>query len=121
MPCKFTALTPMLETPDIGTTINFYTGVLGFSVQNYMPDMGWASLKRDEINVMFALPNQHRNMGQPVMSGSLYIAADNVDEIWEEVKEKCMICYPIENFDYGMREFGIYDNNGYLLQFGQEL
>jgi len=29
------------------------------------------------------------------------------------------ICYPIETFEYGMREFAIYDNNGYLLQFGE--
>ncbi|MFN5228579.1 MAG: hypothetical protein ACK5Q3_18600 [Planctomycetota bacterium] len=27
----------------------------------------------------------------------------------------------LEDFDYGMREFAIYDNNGYLLQFGQSL
>jgi hypothetical protein len=26
--------------------------------------------------------------------------------------------YTIENFEYGMREFAIYDNNGYMLQFG---
>lgn len=31
------------------------------------------------------------------------------------------VCYAIENFGYGMREFGVYDNNGYLLQFGQPL
>ena len=30
-------------------------------------------------------------------------------------------CYPIEDFHYGMREFAIFDNNGYLLQFGQPL
>lgn len=26
-----------------------------------------------------------------------------------------------KNDDWGMREFAIYDNNGYLLQFGQEV
>ncbi len=26
-----------------------------------------------------------------------------------------------KNFSYGMREIGVYDNNGYLLQFGQEI
>jgi len=28
------------------------------------------------------------------------------------------VVYPIESFDYGMREFAIRDNNGYILQFG---
>jgi hypothetical protein len=36
-------------------------------------------------------------------------------------KENTKVCYPIENFEYGMREFAIYDNNGYLLQLGQEI
>jgi hypothetical protein len=31
------------------------------------------------------------------------------------------VCYGIEDFFYGMREFAIYDNNGYLLQFGQPI
>ena len=26
-----------------------------------------------------------------------------------------------EDFEHGMREFAIYDNNGYMLQFGQEI
>jgi hypothetical protein len=29
------------------------------------------------------------------------------------------VAYPLEDFHYGMREFAIYDNNGYMLQFGQ--
>jgi hypothetical protein len=27
----------------------------------------------------------------------------------------------MEDFEYGMREFAIRDNNGYILQFGQEI
>jgi hypothetical protein len=36
-------------------------------------------------------------------------------------ESRARICYPIDNFEYGMLEFAIYDNNGYLLQFGQPL
>ena len=43
------------------------------------------------------------------------------EQIWERLKDKTNVCYPIETFEYGMREFAIYDNNGYLLQFGQEI
>lgn len=31
------------------------------------------------------------------------------------------VVYPIETFAYGMREFAIRDNNGYILQFGREV
>ena len=40
--------------------------------------------------------------------------------MWWKLKDKARVCYGIEIFEYGMREFAIYDNNGYLLQFGQE-
>ena len=119
MDYKLTGLTPMLETHDMEATIKFYTEVLGFTLQNYEADWGWASFKYDAVNIMFSIPNQHHNMPKPIMSGSLYINPDNVDLVWHHLKERCLICYPIENFDYGMREFAIYDNNGYLLQFGQ--
>jgi hypothetical protein len=42
-------------------------------------------------------------------------------DILNELKDKAKICYEPETFEWGMREFGIYDNNGYLLQFGQEM
>ena len=29
---------------------------------------------------------------------------DNVDELWEKLKAEVKISYPIETFDYGMRE-----------------
>ena len=38
-----------------------------------------------------------------------------------KVKEKVKVVYPIENFEWEMREFAIYDNNGYMLQFGQDI
>ena len=38
-----------------------------------------------------------------------------------KVKDKLNICGGVEKFEDGIREFAIYDNNGYLLQFGQEI
>jgi len=46
---------------------------------------------------------------------------ENADEFWERLKNKANVSYPIEDFDHGMREFAVYDNNGYLLQFGHSL
>lgn len=40
----------------------------------------------------------------------------NVDKIWNRVAPQVKVAYEIENFDYGMREFDCYDNNGYLIQ-----
>ena len=114
-------LTPMLNTWDIMASIAFYTEVLGFECEKFSKDHGWVSLKRDKVSIMLARPNQHMGHATPVLTGSLYIKTDDVDGYWAKIKDKTRVCYPIEDFEYGMREFGVFDNNGYLLQFGQAL
>ena len=44
---------------------------------------------------------------------------EEVKQPKEDLKTKAKICYEIETFDWDMREFAVYDNNGYILQFGQ--
>jgi len=56
-----------------------------------------------------------------MFTGSLYFHTEDVDSLWEQFRAKATIVYPIENFDYGMREFAIRDGNGYILQIGQEI
>lgn len=114
-------LTPMLESHDLEATIQFYTDVLGFTCDAYEQEWGWASLSKDQVKIMFTHPNPHRNLPKAIMSGSLYINTDMVDSWWEKLKAKCAVCYELEQFEYGMKEFAVYDNNGYLLQFGQAM
>lgn len=111
----------MLWTNEMEETISFYTEILGFNCQNYDKQAGWAILVKDEAEIMLSLPNSHAEFSKPNFTGSFYINTENVEELWEKLKGKCKICYPMDDFDYGMREFGIYDNNGYLLQFGKDL
>lgn len=114
-------LTPMLESRDMQATLTFYTEILNFTCNAKLDDLSWLSLSKDAVEIMFCIPNEHRNIPKPIMSGSLYIKTNEVSSLWENLKDQCEICYPLEDFDYGMREFAIYDNNGYLLQFGQDL
>lgn len=121
---RLTNLRPMLEASDLRETIRFYTEVLGFTRQAVYPDaesMIWASLTKDDIDLMFTARNDHSTSAEPTLTGSLYFATDSVDEIWEALKDRGALEYPIENFPYGMREFAIRECNGYLLQFGQEI
>jgi uncharacterized glyoxalase superfamily protein PhnB len=117
---RFTALTPALYTRDIRGSVDFYVNALGFTRQG--PDGGGlAFVRRDEVEIMFAWPNSHIPFEAPILTGALYIRCDDVNAAWEQVKDAARVCYPIEDFDYGMREFAVFDNNGYLLQFGQEI
>ena len=118
---EFTSLKPMLYTKQLNDTVKFYTEVLGFTCAAFEEAWGWVSLQKDTIEIMLSYPNDHIPFEAPVFTGSFYIVTDNVDELWNSWKDKCRVCYELESFEYGMREFAIYDNNGYLLQFGQEI
>ncbi len=118
---KLNALTPMLTTPNLDASIAFYTDILGFMCAARSDKHGWAHMERDRVSVMLATPNPHVPFENPIFTGSLYFYTDDVDGQWEQLKDRVEVSYPIESFDYGMREFAIYDDNGYLLQFGQEI
>lgn len=118
---QFTRLKPMIYTKQLTETVAFYTTVLGFECAAFEESWGWASLKKDNVEIMAAYPNEHIPFSAPAFTGALYISTDDVDALWEQWNDSCKVCYEIETFDYGMREFAIYDNNGYLLQFGQEV
>ncbi|MDP4149351.1 MAG: VOC family protein [Bacteroidota bacterium] len=116
---RLTFLRPMLRTDNIKATIDFYTGTLGFILEEYNEGWGWASLHKDDVWIMLARPDEHEEFKGPAFTGSLYFTTDDVDRVWHQVKDKAKVCYEPESFEWGMKEFAIYDNNGYLLQFGQ--
>jgi hypothetical protein len=62
---------------------------------------------------MVAKPNAHTPFDAPVFTGSLYFNVDDAVVLWTALKDLAEV-----PFHYGMREFAIYDNNGYILQFG---
>jgi uncharacterized glyoxalase superfamily protein PhnB len=118
---KLTFLRPMMWTEDLDATVAFYTQILGFACHEKNDDWGWASLGRDDVSLMLARPNEHTRYDNIGFTGSLYFTTDDIETAWQELRDKAKVCYDIETFPWGMREFGIHDNNGYMLQFGQEI
>lgn len=116
---QFTALRPVLWTENLDETIVFYMRVLGFSLMDRNNEWQWASLRKDEIYIMLSQPDKHEKNTSIGFSGSFYFNVNKVDDLWEDLKTKAKVCYEIETFEWGMREFAIYDNNGYILQFGE--
>ncbi len=112
-------LTPLLRTHQLKETVDWYLNIMGFTCPDFVADYGYARVELDNIDIMLAIPNAHLPFDQPNFTGSLYFNTNDADAWWEKLKAHCRICYEIETFDYGMREFGVYDINGYLLQFGQ--
>ena len=121
MGVTFQALRPMLRTNDLDGTVQFWTDRLGFTCDGLSEEDGWASLSRDGVGLMIATPNAHLPFKTPGFTGSFYFNVDDVAALWADLKDRVKIVYPMEEFHYGMREFAIYDNNGYMLQFGTPL
>ena len=110
---------PVLHVADLDRSIRFYCDVLGFRCANRID--GWASLQHGPAEIMLSLPNEHIPFQKSIFTGSFYFQTEDVNSLWEELRGKATVVYPIENFDYGMREFAVLDSNGYILQFGQEI
>ena len=115
----------MLSTANVQATIDFYINTLGFELENSLRDeegiITWASLRSGGAVIMFRLPNEHMDERAPALTGSLYFRTGNVTQLWERLKDSTDVLYPLEDFDYNMREFAIRDCNGYVLNFGQPL
>jgi uncharacterized glyoxalase superfamily protein PhnB len=116
---KLNRVVPLLWTNDLDATIEFYQQLLGFECLNRME--GWALLKKDEVELMFSLPNAHEPFDKIQFTGSFYFHPDDVAELWEQLRDQAAVVYPLQDFEYRMREFAIRDNNGYILQFGHEI
>jgi uncharacterized glyoxalase superfamily protein PhnB len=118
---KLNKLTPMLYTSDLQGTIDFYVKTLGFKCKAFDKELGWSLLQLDNVEIMLSLPNNHIPFDKSIFTGSFYFNTEGVNELWTQLKDKASVAYPLEDYEYGMREFAIQDNNGYLLQFGQEI
>ncbi len=114
-------LTPILWVTSLELTLQYYVDVLEFKVLKTDPTAGWAIVQRDEVELMFSLPNHHVPMMESRFTGSFYFRTNSAEPLWEALKDKASIVYPLEQFEYGMKEFCIRDCNGYLLQFGEEI
>ncbi|WP_173003199.1 VOC family protein [Chitinophaga sp. SYP-B3965] len=118
---------PTLTAPSLQDTVDFYVSVLDFTCKTMDDQWKFASIKKDNVTMQLVHPqakspfSSRGLFAEPVFTGAIYIHIDGIDELWEKVKDKAEVCFPVQDFDYGMREFGIYDNNGYLLQFGQQI
>lgn len=117
----FEKIVPVLYTRDLRATTAFYEKVVGLSISALETYPGIVFLEKDGIEIMLSEPNAHISFTNPIFTGSFYFRTNDVDGLWDRISNQAKIVYEIENFAYGMREFAIYDNNGYLLQFGQEI
>ena len=120
---KRSALTPSLMTPSVAETVNFYTRHLGFKQTGGWEEKGdlvWAQLSRGEARIWF-YSDAMRPDASPTFTGFLYLFVDDVDSEAERLKSLVKAIWGPEDMDYGLREFGFEDLNGYRLVLAQDI
>lgn len=126
----FKKVTINLMVENVNRSIEFYKDTLEFKVTATLPDSGnyeFAIMNKDDVEIMLqsmsSMPEDIRHLWGDTIGGSitLYYEIESIDEYYNRVKEKCEIIHDMNETFYGMKEFTIRDNNGYLLTFAEEI
>ena len=122
---KFTGVAPAFLVADVGATISWYQGELGFISYPFpkKPPYVFASVCRDGIEIMFQLlrgyekPDLHRLRDGGVWDA--YIRMEGAKELYEAIKDKVEIKMSLRQQPYHDWEFEVKDPNGYILVFSE--
>ncbi|MBT4483903.1 MAG: bleomycin resistance family protein [Candidatus Latescibacteria bacterium] len=132
-------LTPNLMVEDVRASVEFYVGVLRFTLNMVVPENSktienrlengkkyvYAMVSRDEVYIMLMNKDVFEedlpmlNSTAIGASVSFYIEVDDINAIYNEINEKAEVVKELETTWYGMQEFYIKDCNGYILGFAQ--
>ena len=114
------ASTFVLSVADLEVSRRFYREKLGFS-EDLRVD-GWAFLSRGACKLRLGhCPDAIPISQAQDHSWFAYLHVRGASDFYREcLVNGVEIWHPLADKPWGMREFAIYDNNGYLLQFGHE-
>lgn len=119
-------LTPSLYVPDVAAAVMFYADVLGFTQTGVWEEHEtplWAEVSREgpkgTARIWFFCGQIESRPG-PALSGLLYLFVDSVDAEAARQQGKVKVLWGPENQEYGLRELGVEDPNGYILCFAED-
>ena len=136
---KVNTLTPNLAVANIRQTVQFYIENLGFELVMAVPETQdgidqqlldnkeyvYALLKKETVELMFQRVDcYHEDVtidGKIGASVSFYMQGKGVDAFYAELKSKKIQVSEMNLTWYGIKEFYVKDNNGYILGFAEEV
>ena len=129
----FNRLIPELSVSDVGESLEFYVGVLGFGVEYSRPEEGFFFLSFEGSQIMVEEVNDHWSTGElehPFGRGiNFQIAVSDVSTLVERLEQAgvalfrpvCEKWYRGGDAEFGQIEFLVQDPDGYLLRFTQDI
>jgi hypothetical protein len=111
-------VTAILKSSDVARTIDWYRGV-GFDVLDVYPESGepsWCAVTRDGVVLQF-LGGDTPWPEPPLFTGTFYFRPPSVQALYDEIKERVTPAWGPEIRDWGDKELGLQDPDGYYLTF----
>jgi hypothetical protein len=117
---EFKTIVPVLKVVDLQRAVDFYTSILGFTVCWRAANDGGGEncmLAAGATNLLLSTASHLGD--KPQLTGTLYFNMVGVRELFEQIKNRVEIAWPLETMDYGQVEFGIRSCDGYTLAFSE--
>jgi catechol 2,3-dioxygenase-like lactoylglutathione lyase family enzyme len=131
---QWAPLVPELNVQDIDQSVRFWCELLGFRIVYRRPEVGFAYLEREGVQVMLEqLARDSWSVGElakPFGRGlNLQIAASSIQPIldrlsaahWPLFLQPAERWYRTGSVESGQRQFLVQDPDGYLLRFAEGL
>jgi uncharacterized glyoxalase superfamily protein PhnB len=117
---EFKKIVPVLKVSEMQRAVDFYTGILGFTVCWCAANDGGGENCMLQAGSTYVLLSTGSHLGdEPQFTGTLYFNMQGVRQFFEQIQGKVEIVWPLETMDYGQMEFGIRDRDGYTLAFAE--
>ncbi|MDR0420712.1 MAG: VOC family protein [Prevotellaceae bacterium] len=135
-------LTPNMAVADIRQTVKFYCDNLGFKLIVAIPESQdgaeqelsegkeyvYAMLQKDHAELMFQRLDSFKEdvpsadkVSLVGASVSFYMQGNGIESFYEELKSKNIQVSELKQTWYGIKEFYLKDNNGYILCFAEDV
>ena len=108
----------ILKSNNVARTIEWYQRV-GFEIRDVSPESGeptWCEVARDGTVLQF-LGGETPWPDPPTFTGTLYFRPESVVALYEQIKDHTPPAWGPEVRDWGERELGLQDPDGYFLTF----
>jgi uncharacterized glyoxalase superfamily protein PhnB len=128
MPHHLKKLTPNLIVADVSRSIAFYRDVLGFTLEQTVPDAEpfvFAIVKSGDVQIFLNAPGpaieEYPALKGRALGGTLtlFIDVEDIRGSYAQLKDRVQVTMPLEKKWYGVTEFAFLDPDGYIVTFAQ--
>ena len=112
-------VTAILKSNDVTATVAWYRGI-GFQVREVFPDEAaptFCEVARDGVVLRFLGADDAPWPEPPTFTGTIYLYPQSVDRLAEQIRGHTEPAWGPEDREWGDRELGLRDPNGYYLTF----